>query len=187
MLKNEIKEIIHTILPTKSRVALGAAFILSLIGTSLTLVSPLLIKEVVDQFSNQMIDWTIIVIVVGLLIVNSISGTASGAITQFTEEKIVFLLRELLWNKILKLPVSYFQKNKSDALITRLTNDTTLISSVLTEGLMSVLISFIAVIGTLVILFFVDVWLTVLVMLKPMAGKKMNGKEEKSFLLTCIN
>lgn len=110
MFNKKMLEIIKYTLPIKSRIALSIAFILSLLSAAIGLFSPLVVKDFVDQFSNQVIDWKLVILVGGLLIIDSVSSTVASSIIRFTEEKVVYLLREILWSKILKLPVSYFQK-----------------------------------------------------------------------------
>ncbi|MEC1270372.1 ABC transporter ATP-binding protein [Bacillus vallismortis] len=163
MTKKTIVDVIKYTLPVKSRVALVIAFTLSLLSAAIGLISPLIVKEFVDQFSNQVLDWTLIALVVGLLITDSVSSTVASSIIKFTEQKVVYLLREILWSKILKLPVSYFQKNKSESLVSRLTEDATLISSILTKDLIDFVMAIISVIGAIIVLMFTDFWLTILV------------------------
>ncbi|MFP7333493.1 ABC transporter ATP-binding protein [Shouchella clausii] len=164
MFNKKTLEIIKYTLPIKSRIALLIAFILSLLSAAIGLISPLVVKDFVDQFSNQVIDWKLVILVGGLLIIDSVSSTVASSIIRFTEEKVVYLLREILWSKILKLPVSYFQKNKSESLVSRLTDDATLISSILTKDLIDFVMASIAVIGSIVVLVSIDLWLTILVL-----------------------
>lgn len=164
MFNKKMLEIIKYTLPIKSRIALSIAFILSLLSAAIGLFSPLVVKDFVDQFSNQVIDWKLVILVGGLLIIDSVSSTVASSIIRFTEEKVVYLLREILWSKILKLPVSYFQKNKSESLVSRLTDDATLISSILTKDLIDFVMASIAVIGSIVVLISIDFWLTILVL-----------------------
>ncbi|MDM5300002.1 ABC transporter ATP-binding protein [Bacillus pumilus] len=164
MFNRKTLEVIKYTLPVKSRIALVIAFILSLLSTAISLYSPLVVKDFIDQFTNQVIDWKLVFFVGGLLFIDSISSTVSASIIRFTEEKVVYLLREILWGKILKLPVSYFQKNKSESLVSRLTDDATLISSILTKDLIDFVMAAISVIGAIIVLITIDFWLTLLVL-----------------------
>lgn len=56
-----------------------------------------------------------------------------------------------------------FPKNKSESLVSRLTEDATLISSILTKDLIDFVMAIISVIGAIIVLMLTDFWLTILV------------------------
>lgn len=75
-------------------------------------------------------------------------------------EEIVKNLRDKLWSKLLKLPINYYNKNKSGEMVSRITNDTTVIVNVMTHEIIDLITNCITLILSIIILFTLDIPMT---------------------------
>lgn len=74
-------------------------------------------------------------------------------------------LREKLWEKFLKLPVKYYNDNKSGEMVSRITSDTTAIVNIISSEIVDLITSCITLILSLIILFTLDVPMTLVLIL----------------------
>lgn len=79
-------------------------------------------------------------------------------------QKIVAGLRERLWKKVLILPVSYYDQNRTGDTISRMTNDTGVVKTLISEHLSNLLTGGISIIGSLIVLFVLDWKMTILLL-----------------------
>nr|VFJ66394.1 MAG: ATP-binding cassette, subfamily B/ATP-binding cassette, subfamily B, multidrug efflux pump [Candidatus Kentron sp. FW] len=105
------------------------AFLLLLIATCASVSGPYLIKVFIDDYLTAGLwDFTAITI----LTVAYIVAQLVGAITSYRQAlafntialEVIQRLRERVFSHALSLPVAYFERNASGALISRITNDT---------------------------------------------------------------
>ncbi|WP_051314627.1 ABC transporter ATP-binding protein [Alteribacter aurantiacus] len=155
-------EMVKQTKPPKWIVAI--ALFLSLIETGVGLVIPLFTQNVVDQLATGALDTRLILGFVALFIVQAISTGFSIYLLTYVGEYVVRSLRIRLWNKVLKLPVSYYDTNRTGETISRITNDTNIVKALITNHLVSAVTGIISIIGAVVILLFLD-WQMTLVML----------------------
>src|SRR5699024_7343467 len=71
-------------------------------------------------------------------------------------QTIIMRLRELVWDKFLKLPVKYFDATKSGESVSRLVNDTAIIKNLITSHFPQVINGTLSIAGAVVILFILD-------------------------------
>lgn len=69
----------------------------------------------------------------------------------------------MVWEKFLKLPVSYFDKTKSGESVSRVVNDTSIIQNLITSHFPQLISGILSVAGSVIILFFLD-WKLTLIM-----------------------
>src|SRR5699024_219291 len=68
-------------------------------------------------------------------------------------QTIISRLREIVWDKFLKLPVSYFDRTKSGESVSRVVNDTAIIKELITRHFPQLIGGIMSVAGSVVILF----------------------------------
>ncbi|WP_258535522.1 ABC transporter ATP-binding protein [Bacillus sp. 03113] len=163
--KIEIKQLIQLIdfksLPkTLMILVLG----LSLISTIASLIVPLFTKNLIDVMSTQSINYTTLLFLLGAFIIQAITGGFSTYFLAYLGEKVVANLRKKLWRKILLLPISYFDKNRSGETISRIYSDTAVVKELISTQLVSIFTGMISLVGSIGILLFLD-WSMTLVML----------------------
>ena len=137
---------------------------LSLVETAAALVVPLFTKRLVDLMSGSGIEINIVLLLLGAFIVQTAAGGFSFYFLMYLGEKVVAGIRRRLWSQVLRLPVSFFDRNQSGETLSRITQDTNTIKTVITNHLVTFISGMISIIGSVVILFLLD-WKMTSVML----------------------
>ncbi|MHA1699382.1 MAG: ABC transporter ATP-binding protein, partial [Promethearchaeota archaeon] len=151
--------------------ALKAEFIVRLIlnAFSQLLISLpiLMIKNLVaDVFNSQDFRMLFIYLLVMLGIV-SVSGVAnyfSSYLNARIGERLVYNLRNDLYLSIQRQSFSYFDKNRTGDIMSKLTSDVEQTRNFLTNTLMQLLNSFSQIVIELVLLFYLQAWLTIAIL-----------------------
>lgn len=128
---------------------------LSLLSTATTLSLPLIIKNIISDF-NTITNTNLIIIAVILILLNVICSFFAFYTLSKVGEIIVKEIRSKLWHKSLNLPISYFDKNEPSDLVSRIVNDTTLVSEVLSNKLVELITSILTVLIGITFLFILD-------------------------------
>jgi ATP-binding cassette subfamily B protein AbcA/BmrA len=163
--KSGIKPFISLIISTNiPKVALTFGLILSFITTIVGLTIPLLTREFVDGFSFSEISTLLIVAIVAVFILQAVVDGVSTYLLAYVGQKVVARLRETLWGKMIRLPVSYFDKQQSGESVSRLVNDTGIVKDLISQHFPQFISGIISIIGAVVILFIMD-WKMTLIML----------------------
>ena len=132
------------------------ALFMSLLSTGASLFIPMLTKGLVDNFSLSSISTGQIVGLVAFFIMQTIAAGLSIYLLNYIGQKIVAGLRERLWKKVLILPVSYYDQNRTGDTISRMTNDTGVVKTLISEHLSNLLTGGISIVGSLIVLFVLD-------------------------------
>ena len=149
-------------LPAKWLVAV--AIILSLIETAASLVVPLFTRNLVDQLSGGGLSGGVIAFLIVTFVVQTVSSGFSYYILAYIGEHIVAFIRRQLWERILHLPVSYFDEHESGETMSRITQDTNTVKALITNHLVSFLTGIISIIGAVIILLTIDWRMTVIML-----------------------
>ncbi len=113
--------------------------------------------------------WATVVIVV-FAIARGLFSFAQNFASQSLSENIAFDLRNDIFSKIQRLSFSYHDRNRTGQLMVRATDDVERLRIFIGQGLLMALQSLILLVGTLVILFFTNLQLTLVVLpLLPVA------------------
>ena len=140
------------------------ALILSLVTTVAGLVIPLITKTLVDTLSSALFNWKTAAFLFVVFVVQAISGGVSHYLLTYIGETIVADLRGKLWDKVLRLPVSYYDANETGETMSRITQDTTTLKDLVTNHFVTFISGIISIVGSIIILFFLD-WKMTLIML----------------------
>ena len=140
------------------------AIVLSLLSTIIGLIVPLVTKDLVDTLTTTAFNWKMIGVLLVVFLLQAISGGFSFYLLSYIGEFIVADLRKKLWSKVLHLPVPYYDQNESGETMSRITQDTTTLKSLITDHLVNFVSGIITIIGSVIILFFID-WKMTLIML----------------------
>ncbi|MGX0373855.1 ABC transporter ATP-binding protein [Staphylococcus sp. HKU1] len=136
--------------------------VISLLGSLSGLLVPLLTGYLVDNFSKNSINWFVITIFCIVFIGNALLNGFGIYLLSKIGEKVIYLIRSLLWKHIIKLKMSFFDKNDSGKLMSRLTDDTKIINEFISQKLPNLLPSLVTIFGSLVMLFVMDWQMTLL-------------------------
>nr|WP_231889942.1 ABC transporter ATP-binding protein [Bacillus sp. SJS] len=137
---------------------------LSLLETGAGLIVPIFTKQLVDQAGAAALSTGMIFLLIGAFVLQSIGAGFSYYMLMYIGEVIVKGIREQLWGHILKLPVSYFDQHQSGETMSRITQDTNTIKTLITNHLVTFISGIIAIAGSVIILFMLD-WKMTAIML----------------------
>lgn len=140
------------------------ALTLSLLETGAALIVPLFTKNLVDKAASSALETSVIVILIFTFMLQAISGGISSYLIMYVGEIVVSRLRSNLWRKVLFLEIPYFDKHQSGETMSRITQDTNTIKTLVTQHLVSFLTGIVSIVGSVIILLFID-WKMTLVMI----------------------
>lgn len=144
----------------------GAAIMLVL-TTGLGLLFPLVIRTFLNTIVAQHDD-RLLNLVVGVLFLVFLLQAALGAIQGYLitslGERLSFDLRTMLFRHLQWLPLSFFDSRRTGELMSRVTNDVTLVQGSLTNNVLPILSEVVMLLGTIVIAFLIN-WRITLVIL----------------------
>lgn len=138
--------------------------VLLLMVTSVDLIKPYLIKVVIDDYIPNQNKAAIIklgLIYLGLVLGGFAVTYVQMMLLNWVSQKLVFDMRAHLFDHLLKLPLSFFDKNPVGRLVTRVTNDMKNISDMYTDVLINLLNDVLLLLGTLIIMLSMNWKLTI--------------------------
>lgn len=134
---------------------------LSAIGVVLTLLGPLILKFIIDNYMQEgnvvakgII--TLILIYLGIQIVNSVVAYFSQIVIQTSSSRVIQKLRLKVFEHVQNLPVRYFDDLPAGKVVARITNDTEAILALFTSAVPVIIISGFTIFGIIVASFFVS-------------------------------
>jgi ABC-type multidrug transport system fused ATPase/permease subunit len=143
--------------PYKARTGLAILFLV--LATAVALVPPYLTKLAIDQGILAR-DSTALWWIVGLFVLAGLGVIATSAaqtyFTGWTGERILADLRSKLFAHLQRLSLGYFERNRAGVIISRLTNDVEALDQLVTDGVTSLVQNSLTLVGTAIILFFLD-------------------------------
>jgi ABC-type multidrug transport system fused ATPase/permease subunit len=142
--------------PYKARIALSLVSLLA--ATLVALAPPLLVGRAVDEVGKG--DTSTL----GLLVVLFVAAGALGIafsyaqtyFTGWTGERMLADLRNGLFRHLQRLSLGFYERNRAGVIISRLTNDVEALDQLVTDGFSSLVQSTLTLVGTAVILFWLD-------------------------------
>ena len=143
--------------PYRLRTTLAIVSLLA--ATATALLPPLLAKYAVDDgiFEQDLNALTWIVIAfIGAGVANLVTSAAQTYFTGWTGERILADLRNKLFRHLQRLSLGYYERNRAGVIISRLTNDVDALDQLVTDGVTTLVQSTLTLIGTAIILFFLD-------------------------------
>ncbi|NWQ42372.1 ABC transporter ATP-binding protein [Bacillus sp. EB106-08-02-XG196] len=163
--RDGLKPFISLILSAKiPKLALGIGLTASLITTLAGLLVPVLTKNLVDGFSVSSLSVPLMIGIGAAFIIQAIISGVSIYLLSFVGQKIVARLRERMWVKLIRLPVSYFDKQSSGETVSRVISDTSIVRDLISNHFPQFITGIISIIGAIVILLIMD-WKMTLLML----------------------
>ena len=151
--------------------AVAFALVAIVITSAAALAVPFLIARIVDVFIGKK-DFHGVMVYSGILFAIFIAGLASNYIQIKTMggvgRRLLYNLRNKIFNKLQELPVAFFNQNKVGDLISRINNDTDKLNQFFAQALMQFLSNIMLIAGTGVLLLVID-WRLGLVSLLPAA------------------
>ena len=151
----------HRLIPLLSEEtrAVSVAMIAMLVNSAVTLVVPIIIAHIIDvSIANK--DFRGIVSSSELLFAIYLAGLVAGYLQVKTMggvgRRLLFNLRNKIFNKLEELPVAFFNQNKAGDLISRINNDTDKLNQFFAQALMQFFSNIILIFGTSIFLLVID-------------------------------
>jgi len=160
-----LKPFISLIISTKiPKLALVFGLTASVLTTLAGLVVPLLTKNLVDGFSVASLSVPLMIAIGVAFIVQAVINGVSIYLLSYVGQKVVARLRDRMWKKLIRLPVSHFDKESSGETVSRVVNDTGIVRELISQHFPQFITGIISIIGAVTILLIMD-WKMTLIML----------------------
>ncbi|EEI24384.1 ABC transporter ATP-binding protein [Lentilactobacillus hilgardii] len=140
---------------------LGVGLLLGMIATGMQLAVPKFAKDLINQLGHHL-NTQLVIGVILLFVASALISAFSGAILGFFGENVVYKLRGKLWQKLLVLPVNYYDETKSGEITSRLVNDSTQVKDLLANSLPNMATSLLQLVGAFILMLVMDWKMTVM-------------------------
>jgi ABC-type multidrug transport system fused ATPase/permease subunit len=142
--------------PYRGRTAIA---LLSLVGaTAVSLAPPYLVGRTVDEVRHgktSILAWLVAAFVASGAVGIAFSY-AQTYFTGWTGERMLADLRNHLFRHLQRLSLGFYERNRAGVIISRLTNDVEALDQLVTDGVTSLVQNALTLVGTAVVLFFLD-------------------------------
>lgn len=144
-------------------VGLGLIIISRLASLVLPGASKYLMDDVIPNKDMDLLKWILIAVGVAIL-VQAVTSFLLTRILSVEAQYLVSKLRVKVQKKVLSLPVSYFDNNKSGALVSRIMSDVEGVRNLIGTGLVQMIGGTLTAILSLIILININPWMTLYVL-----------------------
>jgi ATP-binding cassette subfamily B protein len=141
---------------------LTLAFVFIMINAGLSLLAPVLIGYTIDHYIQTKLYHGVLVFSGILFVMYIITLATSYFQTKLmgtVGQRLLFNLRNALFNKLQELPVDFFNQNRAGDLISRINNDTDKINQFISQSLVQFLSSVFVMIGAAIFLLSINLQL----------------------------
>ena len=137
--------------------------ILTIISTLIGIIIPYIIGYIVDNLNKNI--YTLLIILLLFYLVQFIITIINNRIIISMTENTIYKLRKKVFNKIQSLPLSYFDNNDTGDIMSTITNDIDSVNECLSEVITTITGSIITFIGVTIIMFYMNVLLSIIIIL----------------------
>jgi len=161
MIKFQVKDRHRTLLAMikDNRLRLTCAMLLMIIVAGTTSATAFLIKPVLDDifFKKDVYMLKMIpIVVLGIYFLRALSTVGQSYLMTFVGEEIIRRLRNLLYDRIMNMPMAFFQKEKTGVLISRITNDVNIVKAMVSTAVTGALRDCFTIVGLTAVIFYRD-------------------------------
>jgi ATP-binding cassette subfamily B protein len=165
-----IKKLLFLLGNERGKLYIAMLFIF--LNSGLNLVAPFLIGHAVDSYVithnyDGVLRYALVLLVIFLCAL--VSGYTQTQLTGRVGQRMLFNLRNSIFNKLQELPIEFFNQNKAGDLISRVNNDTDKINQFFSQSLVQFMSSIFTMIGAGIFLLTINVELAVAALL-PAVG-----------------
>jgi ATP-binding cassette subfamily B protein len=153
-----LKKLLELISAEKSN--LWLALIAILVNSTLLLLGPLIIGHTIDAYVRTKQFHGVLVfsgLLFGMYLITLITGYFQTKLMGSVGQRMLFTLRNAIFNKLQELPVSFFNQNKAGDLISRVNNDTDKLNQFFSQSLMQFVGSIVTMTGAGVFLLAINI------------------------------
>lgn len=163
--------------------ALYLALVLSIFASALALSQPLVVGQLISAVEKQLDITTLALGLVALILVAAIVNAFQYYLLYKTGEGVVLTTRKALVGRMLRLPIAEYDRRRVGDLVSRVGSDSTLLKSVLTQGLVDAVGGLLQFVGAIVVMAFIDPILlvsTLAVVFTAVGAIAMTGRKIRS-------
>ncbi len=164
--------LVRLTLPYRGRtlLALGTLLVYTLVALAPPYLAKLAIDEGIRPGDLGRLTQIVLLFLVSALLALALSS-ANTYLTGWTGERVLADLRNKLFGHLQHLSLGFYERNRAGVIISRITNDVEALDQLVTDGVTSLIQNTLLLLGTAVVLFFLDVKLAIatLTVLVPMA------------------
>ncbi len=142
---------------------LSLAVVLSLVAAVVTLVQPGFVGRFISS-AGEDTALASLGVLVGLLVLSSALSAVQTYVVSVAADKAVFQIRKSLISQVISLPMVEHDRRNSGSFVTRLTSDTSIVSTAVSTGLVDSVGGVAVIAGAVVYMAIVDLWLFAIVM-----------------------
>ena len=148
-------ELLQFVKDSKYKLALSA--FCSAIVAAMTAVTAYLVKPAVENIFEQKDTRMLVLIpllVIAVFLTKGVAAYGSSYLLNLVGQSVIMRLRNRLFNHIQDLPLAFYQRAKTGDLMSRITNDVTIISSMFTSAITGSIRDSFTIIGLLSVTFY---------------------------------
>ena len=158
--RSAILRLVAYLSPFKFHLVMVLGFVL--IYTLLQLVGPYLMSKAIDEHIAIKrlpgLGWIALEMLAAYLFYNLFQAVANWVMADVSQRALK-LMRKDLFTHLQSLPLSFFDKNPSGELMSRLTNDIDAINQAVSQNVTSLIASILSMVGIVITMFLLDFWL----------------------------
>lgn len=131
------------------------AFLSLVLVTGANLVTPQLIRELIDSGIRQGDESTVLWLAGALVAIALVRGAFTflqGYLSEKVSQSVAFDMRNLIFAKLQSLSFSYYDQAQTGQLMTRATNDVELVRQFISQGFLQLISAVVMLLGTAIIL-----------------------------------
>ena len=133
----------------------SVVFVLMILGTVSSLAFPYIMKIIIDDvFPNKDYELLIFILLLllGITVGNIIIGFCSNYLFAWINNRMMLDIRSHIFNHLIQLPLSFYDRNKSGDVVYRMSNEVDRIQSFITSSALSLVHSLLTLMGLTVAL-----------------------------------
>ena len=164
---------------------LAFAIVCIVLAAAANLYVPWIIKDMIDKVLMERDMAMLNLIAVGIVVVFFFRGIfyyGQSYLVSFVGQRVVIDIREALFEKFQRMPLAYFDRQQTGAVMSYVTNDVQALQNALVDKLIEFVTEASILIGSIVLMFYLDWKLTLITLITvPLVGQAMNifGKKLK--------
>jgi ATP-binding cassette, subfamily B, bacterial MsbA len=151
-----------------------AATMMLVLTTGLSLLFPLVVRTFLNTIVGQHNDRLLNLVVGALLVVfllQAVLGAVQSYLTTSLGERLSFDLRTMLFRHLQWLPLSFFDHRRTGELMSRVTNDVTLLQGSLTGNVLPLVSQVVTLVGSIAIVVLINWRITLVILIVgPLVG-----------------
>ncbi len=177
----------------KDRYWMGIAFLCVILSTGTNLAGSYLLRPIINSVAQPAggISGGAAALLRGVALMAAVYACSVAA--NYAQSRIMLTIaqnalqriREELFTKMQKLPLRFYDTNSNGDLMSRFTNDVDTIGNMLSSTLVQLFSGILSIIGTLLLMIYTNVWLTIITLamipLMMKAGGFVAGRSQKYF------